>query len=110
MTKDKLKPQVPGDVAIQPEADMPDDAGEILDPANADAAPVDAEVEADEKDTLIAQLYAEIAYLKNLLANANIEVKTQTQVSEESLPDMADIDPLKIKKATLTKGGWVLPA
>lgn len=116
MAKNELKPQVPGDVATQPEADIPDDGGDILDPANFDAAatagtgPADVEIEADEKDTLITELYAEIAYLKNLLANANIDVKTMAQVGEESLLDMADVDPLKIKKATLTKGGWVLPA
>ena len=116
MGKENLKAQVPGDPAapgsnIDGETEVPgvdggtenevvDGAGDILDPV--DNMP-------DAKDTLINELYAENLYLKNLLSNANIEVKTQTQVSEESLPDMADVDPTKIKTNTLTKGGWVLP-
>lgn len=115
MGKENLKAQVPGDplqldanidsVTVENEAD--DGEGDILDPVGNN--PDVENIPLDAKDTLINELYAENLYLKNLLSNANIEVKTQTQVSEESLPDMADVDPTKIKTNTLTKGGWVLP-
>ena len=115
MGKENLKAQVPGD-PLQPGANIDggtgeneaaDGAGDILDPVGT-TTDVE-EIPLDAKDTLINELYAENLYLKNLLSNANIEVKTQTQVSEESLPDMADVDPTKIKTNTLTNGGWVLP-
>ena len=123
MGKENLKAQVPGDPAkvdasfatgpgigvdsVTVENEVADGEGDILDPVV--NTPDVEDIPLDAKDTLINELYAENLYLKNLLSNANIEVKTQTQVSEESLPEMADVDPTKIKTNTLTKGGWVLP-
>ena len=112
MGKENLKAQVPGEQGIKTDLSVEtgpglDGAGDILDPVG--NTPDVENIPLDAKDTLINELYAENLYLKNLLSNANIEVKTQTQVSEESLPEMADVDPTKIKTNTLTKGGWVLP-